>query len=105
MRKTSIDFFRYFFMLNICLWHLNDQLHLLSHGYLAVEFFFIVSGFFLFKKKEGRLKEMTTMQFLIARYKRFYPKYIFAFFITAILKWKMFVPENLGEAVRKLNVS
>lgn len=82
-------------MINICLWHLNDQLHLLNHGYLAVEFFFVLSGFFLFYT-EKKNPNLSTAQFVGKKYKRFYPKYILAFLITAILKWRLFVPEEPG---------
>lgn len=95
MRNASVDFFRYFFMINICLWHLNDQIHLLNHGYLAVEFFFVLSGFFLYNT-ERKNRNLTTFQFLIKKYKRFYSKYLFAFLITAILKWRLFIPEELS---------
>ena len=95
MRNASIDFFRYFFMINICLWHFNDPLHLLNHGYLAVEFFFVLSGFF-FYYTEKKNQDLHTIQFVIKKYKRFYPKYLFAFMITAILKWRLFIPEELG---------
>lgn len=96
MRNASVDFFRYLFIINICLWHLNDQLHLLNHGYLAVEFFFVLSGYFLFYT-EKKNPNLSTVQFVGKKYKRFYPKYIFAFLITAILKWRLFVPQELGE--------
>lgn len=95
MRNSSIDFLRYIFMLNICIWHLNGQVHILNHGYLAVEFFFILSGLFLFQDQEKH-PEMKTTQYIIKRYGRFYPKYFFAFLITAIVKWRLFIPEGGG---------
>lgn len=55
-RNYSVEFFRFFFMLFICLTHFpgKNVIHL-HHAYLAVDFFFILSGLFIYKsscKKE-----------------------------------------------------
>jgi peptidoglycan/LPS O-acetylase OafA/YrhL len=46
---------------------------LVPHGYLAVDFFFILSGFVLAKAYTGRLDTLTLLEFAQIRVKRFLP--------------------------------
>ena len=73
MRITSIDFFRFIFMLQVCLWHLKYCMGVMAHGYIAVEFFFILSGYFLYKScvKENALG---VFEYSWDKIKRFYPE-------------------------------
>jgi len=51
--------------------------HMFPHFYLAVDLFFMLSGFVISLAYEHRLKSrLTVLQFLIARYIRLYPLYI-----------------------------
>lgn len=68
-------------MLIICLWHYSDARVFIKHGYIGVEFYFILAGVFLY---------MTTMKedypspldYAIKRYRRFNPKYVASIMIT-----------------------
>lgn len=75
-RNISIDFFRFFFMVLICLWHFSNNIRLFYHGYIGVEFFFILSGAFLFQTYCSH-QESTPQNFITNRFVRFFPKYIF----------------------------
>ena len=44
-KNTTIEFLRYFFMIILLIWH--GGWDYLEHGYLVVEFYFILSGYFL----------------------------------------------------------
>lgn len=88
---TSMRFYAAIF---VVFFHLRERLpfdidsvtHLLASGYLAVDFFFILSGFILthvYQQSvlEGRLK---TGDFWIKRFARIYPMHLFglAFYVT-----------------------
>lgn len=75
-RTISIDFFRFFFMVLICLWHFSNNIRLVYHGYIGVEFFFILSGVFLFQTYCAH-PELNSQNYLTNRFARFFPKYIF----------------------------
>ncbi|WP_423760195.1 acyltransferase family protein [Burkholderia sp. NLJ2] len=57
-----------------------------SHGYLAVDLFFVMSGFVLARTYESRLldQRMTTFQFMRARFIRLYPLYILGALLGAL---------------------
>lgn len=80
---NSVEFFRFFFMLVICTWHFN-MLPIFKHGYLAVEFFFILSGFFMYKSYVQR--EQSTLDFVVKKIKRFLPEFLIVLMITFAIK-------------------
>ena len=53
--------------------------------YIAVDFFFIVSGFLLFKKAEKSKGTLSAVGYTIERIKKIYPPYILAFIVTFIV--------------------
>jgi peptidoglycan/LPS O-acetylase OafA/YrhL len=55
----------------------------IDHGYLAVSFFFILSGFLLTRTYSDRWAEGSYKQFIIARFARIYPVYVLALLIQA----------------------
>ena len=74
-RNTSVDFFRFFFIIMICLWHFSDKVKILYHGYLGVEFFFMLSGMFLYRTYCYH-PEINALNYTTRRFVRFFPKYI-----------------------------
>ena len=44
-KNYAIEAFRFIFICIICLWHCRDAEPWLCHGYIAVEFYFVLSGF------------------------------------------------------------
>ncbi len=62
----------------VCIHHL-EVVSFLKHGYLAVEFFFVLSGFLLYQSLENR--RMSPTEYLTSRLKKFYPEYFFAMIV------------------------
>ena len=67
-------------MLQICLWHLNSCLGFMHRGYVAVDFYFVLSGFLLYRscKKE---KSKSILDYSLCKIKLFAPRIFFAFLI------------------------
>lgn len=94
MRIHSFDFFRFFFTLQICMWHMDSCLNFMNKGYIAVEFFFIMSGFFLYKSS---IKDNAqgVFDYTINRIKRFYPPMLIMLIPTLLLTWNSMAPSRL----------
>lgn len=61
--------------------------HIFRHGYLAVDFFFMLSGFVLTFAYQGRLDAGWTLkEFLKARFIRLYPLYLMGLFVGVGLR-------------------
>lgn len=86
MKNHSVEFFRFFFMLFICLAHFPGRTVInLNHPYLAVDFFFIVSGLFIYKSS---IKEqpLSTFDYSFNKVKRFYPKLVIGCVLITLLQ-------------------
>lgn len=86
-RFYSLDIARFAFTLMIAVFHywaFYDVKY--RGGFIAVEFFFILSGFMLMEQAAGPRGEMTPGQFLLARVKKYYPHYIFSFTVIFLAK-------------------
>lgn len=85
-RNYAIDFFRIFFTCLICMHHFQDvfNVSIIKSGYVAVEFFFILSGFLLYKSFQ-RNPEESAVKYTIKKLRRLYPEYLLAFSICFIL--------------------
>lgn len=70
---SSIESFRFFFMLIICIWHYNGPNGFLKHGYLCVDFFFILSGMLLYNTFCN--KSVSILDYTIRKIKKFFPEY------------------------------
>lgn len=86
MRIASIDFFRFIFMLQICLWHMNRCFNLMGCGYVAVEFFFILSGLFIYKSCVNK-KNNSVLDYTLNKIKRYYPPLFIMIIPTLLLTW------------------
>ena len=78
-KKNSISFWRIVFTLIVVLLHCGYG----KGGYIAVEFFFLVSGFLLAKNIYD--DNISIKEFVLKRIKRLYPMYIFALFLYIAL--------------------
>lgn len=85
MKNNNIQFWRIVFTYLIVLYHLNNQYGITTGWYIAVEFFFIVSGYLLASKFE-RLREnnnkCSAVKYTFDKYKRFMPHHIFSFLVA-----------------------
>lgn len=80
-KNNSIEFLRFLFMSILVAWH--GGFHFFAHGYLVVEFFFILSGYFIYmsfiKKNKG------TLQYTVDKIKRTYVEYFIACIFMFVL--------------------
>lgn len=94
-RNQMIDILKIVFVIAIFCCHLNslsqpkEKVELVMHlGFLGVEFFFIVSGYFMFSKldeiKEDDISN-ETIKFILRKISIFFPYYIFAYIIGFIV--------------------
>jgi len=75
-RYHALDAMRGIAALGVVIFHIGDQLHqrLFPHAYLAVDFFFMLSGFVLARAYEERLKtSLSAPRFVEMRLIRLYP--------------------------------
>ncbi len=79
-RLAYIDGLRGLFALMIALYHFNKTVFF-PGGYLAVDFFFVLSGFILAYVYLPRLHKITLTQFIGARLSRLWPLHIFTMFL------------------------
>ena len=78
-KNNSIEVFRILFTAVICIHHARGLVNAnwLKHGYLCVEFFFIVSGYFLYKTFHAETQH-DVFRFLCHRMRKLYPDYLLA---------------------------
>lgn len=86
MRVVSVDFFRFIFMLQICMWHMNRCFNLMYKGYIAVDFFFILSGFFIYRSSISS-KSKGVLNYTIGKVERYYVPFIIMIIPTLLLTW------------------
>lgn len=87
----GIEFFRFYFMVWICLFHIWTPFKT-PHANFAVEFFFIIAGVFVYK---SFLKGQTSpWKFAIKRFKRLFP----AYFVGITLAYAVFIVDSLKDS-------
>lgn len=97
MRNDFLNLLKFLFIIIICLHH-ACWFDNIRHGYLPVEFFFIVSGIFIFQtyiNKKRTLWEYTTKRII-----RIFPTYLFMLFIYMIFSIvypQFYKPYNYNE--------
>lgn len=70
-RIHSIDLLRFIFALQIAMWHFRIHVPFMANGYLAVEFFFLLSGFLLYRSSQRR-SALSPLHYAIHKFKRLY---------------------------------
>lgn len=101
-RNASIDALRFIFMIMICLCHFTSVAKFMHHGHLAVEFFFILSGFLLYKSFRNH-PDISTIDYTLQKVKRLYPGYIISIVLMMLLDRRTFLlcndftPESILE--------
>lgn len=91
-KNTSIEAFRFIFMVILCLWHINDMIEFFHHAYLVVEFFFILSGIFLYQAYINNC-EQSTIGYIFKRVKRLWIQY----FIIICIVFLMYKRQAISE--------
>lgn len=87
----SLDIAKFAFTLMIAVFHLWVLYKVPARGgFIAVEFFFILSGFFLMRQHGMQAAEMTPAQYTWRKIKKYFPHYIFSFLV-------MFLYRNIVE--------
>lgn len=84
-RNYAIDWIKGLMIIIVVLIH-THEITPLHHGYLAVDVFFFISGFYLmhsFEKKHG-----TALQYTWSRVKRFYLPYLICFAASCLLRYE-----------------
>lgn len=87
-RLLSIDLLRIFLACIVCILHFDW--HFIPQGYLAVEIFFILSGFFFSKKDFDSIKQNNFILYFTKRIKPLYYWYILACICYIIFIYKHF---------------
>ena len=98
-----IDIAKFAFTIMIAIFHLWSMYKIPAlGGFIAVEFFFIVSGFFLAQKIDID-NNITPINYTVSRIKKFYPHYLFSFlaifFFRNLIIYKDY---SIGSLVEKL---
>lgn len=98
-RNRTVEFYRFFFVCVIYILHARNynaqwffQDGTFRGGYLAVEFFFILSGFFIAKKcqkekdniQNDAIPEFRSVKFFVYRYKKLMPQYLISIVVLFI---------------------
>lgn len=93
-RNGLIEYFRFFAAVGIASYHFEwvyvGQADRLQHFYILVEFFFVLSGFFL--AQNCIHKDESAMRYVWRQCCKLYPLYFFAFccsFVVAHLSWQI----------------
>ena len=90
-RLLSVEALRFIFMTIIALWHFG-RINPFTHGYIAVDFFFILSGYFIYRSCIKHKYDV--LEFTVAKLKRFYPEYIIVFAVAFIMKLQILLRNN-----------
>lgn len=93
-KNYSIEFFRFFFMLMICFHHHNQEI--LQASYIGVEFYFILSGLFLYR---SAIKPQApgTIDFTLLKLKRFIPELLLVLPLALYAKFERDTPDFFYE--------
>lgn len=92
-RKYSLDFLKIVGIIYVVFHHAQStEAKIIYNGYMFVEMFFIISGFFLFKSILE--KNQNLIEFIISRLKKLYLPYILALFSLVIIF--LIVGQNLN---------
>lgn len=106
-KNNSINLWRIIFTYLIVVFHFDTtfpwmrEAGLVPGWYLAVEFFFLVSGYLIYAKSDEYIKRYDrAFRFTLHRYARIWPKYIAAFCLTFLAihilgKSSLSVPDDL----------
>lgn len=90
MKNRQIQFWRIVFTYIIAFYHLKNAYKNYASWYIAVEFFFMVSGYLLANKIAtlkalGGLQEVPAWKYTWSKYKKYMPHCIYSFFVAFVI--------------------
>lgn len=106
MRSRGIEFYRFIFAIIVCLHHIRGQIVAGSNlsvfwgaGYLAVDLFFVISGYFLAAhydrthaiEEEERTPGEMALHYAVGRWKRIFAFHTYAWLVAGVVQiyvWK-----------------
>lgn len=92
-KNLNVEILRLFLTAAVCLHHFRIYSDAFPYGggYIAVDAFFIISGYYLSKHLMVKMEEgeEKVIDYVIIRYKRFFPEYFLAFVISFSCRWFM----------------
>ena len=97
MRFRAIDTFRGLAAILVILFHIPDSKllegnQLVARGYMAVDFFFVLSGFVMSHSYLNRISDFSSAKsFTIKRFKRIYPLHVFTLLLFAAFETARFI--------------
>jgi peptidoglycan/LPS O-acetylase OafA/YrhL len=97
MRFRAIDTFRGLAAILVILFHIPDSVLLkgnqvVSHGYMAVDFFFVLSGFVMSHSYLNKISDFSSAKnFTIKRFKRIYPLHLFTLLVFLAFETARFI--------------
>lgn len=110
MKNGLIEFMRFVFAINIVFfhnaaligWNSDSLVSVFHNGWIGVEFFFIVTGFFLAKEADKNINQKLnisigkeTVNVLYKKFIRVFPTQLLAFIFAAILLWYVEKPDKI----------
>lgn len=106
MKSNCIELYRFLFTLVICIFHFQKtrDISVINTGYLAVEFFFILSGYLIMQSYRKNRKE-SAFVYTVKKVRRLYPHYFFSFlllFAASSVFYKDFSAGTLFRAIPEL---
>ena len=88
-RNTAIDAMRFIFMCILCPFHCPAA-NLFPNGYIAVEFFFILAGFFIYQSYKKH-SDVGTIDFTLKKMGRFFYPLLISIVLLMLLDRKRFI--------------
>lgn len=89
-RNNSIEALRFFMICIICLWHLWGTTYFLQNGHPALEFFFILSGYFLYISYI-RHPQIGVLDYTLSKAKKFFVPLTLSNFALMLLDRKQYI--------------
>lgn len=100
MRFRAIDTFRGLAAILVILFHIPDSTLLkgnsiVAHGYMAVDFFFVLSGFVMAHSYLKKINDIpSSKDFVVKRFKRIYPLHLFTLLVFLCFETSRFVVDQ-----------
>lgn len=89
-KNVTAEFLRFCFTCIICVVHCNAVAPFVKHGYIAVEFFFVLSGYLLYHSFT-RHRDIGVLDFTLRKVKRFFVPFVLSMLLLMVLDRKQYL--------------